>query len=182
MRQRDYAAAAFEDGEDHDATVLDLRAGATRELTPTVRGEATLGYARLETDGRGLEDLNHFVYDANVTWEPSALTTLQVTASRDVDPTSTSGVAGALQHQVGLRVDHDLRRFWTVTGLLTWSREDFDQIDTFNQQIDASVEMTYLINRELAILARYAYTDFDSSFDGGDYTANRVRIGARISR
>ena len=55
-------------------------------------------------------------YAANVEWYATPLTTVSFSARRDVEETGAAGAATYLSSDLGLRVDHELRRNIILSG------------------------------------------------------------------
>src|SRR6185503_14702437 len=83
-----------------------------RKLT----GEISVGYMERKFDDPTLVKLKGIVGDASVIWKATGLTTATLTATSRAEETVLAGVSGVLRRDVGVQVDHALRRWliWTV--------------------------------------------------------------------
>ena len=92
------------------------RVGTTFEITRKLTGEVSVGYLTRHYQDPTLLDLRGLVFDASLKWEATGLTTATLTATSRADESVVAGWSGALRRDVGVQVDHALRRWliWTV--------------------------------------------------------------------
>ncbi|MEM8627916.1 MAG: outer membrane beta-barrel protein, partial [Pseudomonadota bacterium] len=191
--QRNYAAPRFADGFSRDADIYDLRVGAAARINPVLTGTASIGYGWLERRGQTQVDIvgddldapadaGTVTLDAALVWDPTTLTQVGFTATRGLDPTTANGSAVTVQTLIGAQIDHQLRQNLQLTGALSWAQEEFVGIDLEEQQVDASVEMTYLFNRMVEVNGRYEYTRSETNTPNADFQSNTVRLGMRFRR
>lgn len=156
--------------------------GATVNFTELLVGEASVGQFNRDYDNGTTVD--GLAIDANVAWYVTGLTTLTFNASRNVE--DTSAVAGAqpyTESEYGARVDHELRRNVILTAGVQAGQREYDSIDRDDDFTRADVGGDYLLNRRVAIRARYTFNDVQS--DGADryrdFEENEFSIGVRFA-
>ena len=74
------------------------------------------------------------------------------------------------------------RRHLVGTAALRYTRADFKGVDLVEQDLTTSLGVEYFARREVALFARYAHVDFETTTPAGDYTADEFRIGMRLRR
>ncbi|HEX8901535.1 outer membrane beta-barrel protein [Vitreimonas sp.] len=155
-----------------------LLAGVSVNFTDLMRGEINVGQFEREYDaGNSVEGL---AVAANLEWYPTGLTTVTVTGRRN-----TEDVIGATESQpfteteFGARVDHELLRNLILTAGAQIGRRDYESIDREDEVLSADVGADYLINRRVALRARYVFDDVQSSGIDRyrDFEANAFTLG-----
>jgi hypothetical protein len=129
-----------------------------------------------------LQDITGLIFDGQLTWIATGLTTFKLNAASGIDETSVFGASGVLRHEARLSMDHAFRR-WLIGSLgVGWLREDYEGTTLVNDYLRISAALTYSLNRSLALKAEYRNEQFFSSVAGQDYTANIGLIGIRLQR
>ncbi len=159
-----------------------LKTGITFGRKEWLFGEVSAGIAHRTYADTTLQDITGLIFDAQLTWLATGLTTFKFNAASGIDETSVAGASGVLRHEVKLTVDHALRRWLTGTLGVGWLREDYEGTTLVNDYLRISAALTYSLNRSLALKAEYRNEHFLSSVPGQDYTANIGLIGIRLQR
>ena len=104
------------DGLQRDSKSLTPRVGTTFDIARRLTGEISVGYLTRKFDDPTLPTLAGIVADASLIWNATGLTTVTLIASSKGEETVVQGVSGALRRDIGVQVDHALRRWliWTV--------------------------------------------------------------------
>lgn len=165
-----------------DSDGYTLKTGITFGRKEWLFGEVAAGLAHRSYADATLQDITGLIFDAQLTWLATGLTTFKFNAASGIDETSTAGASGVLRHEVKLTVDHALRRWLTGTLGVGWLREDYEGTTLVNDYLRISAALTYSLNRSLALKAEYRNERFLSSVPGQDYTANIGLIGIRLQR
>lgn len=157
-----------------------ISAGVRMNLTGLVTGEVTVG--QFERDYSGVT-VDGAAYAANVEWYATPLTTVSFSARRDVEETGAAGAATYLSSDLGLRVDHELRRNIILSGGVGRVQRDYEApTDRQDEATYADLGVEYLVNRRLALEARF--DRIDSQSDGlnrdRDFEVNRFVTGIKI--
>ena len=137
-----------------------------------------------------LAALRGVVADASLIWDATGLTTVTLTATSRGEETVLAGVSGALRRDIGVQVDHALRRWliWSVRA--GYGIDDYKSIpcecNGFLERVDKRTSLgtvlTYKISRELALKGEYRYDQLRSNTAGVDYNANVFLIGLKLQR
>jgi len=165
-----------------DSTGQTYLVGASTSLSRVVSGEAAIGYFRQEYDAVAVGAVDGLGVRGRVQWFPTQLTTATFTMSRQAQETDLSAVGSAVSTNVGVQVDHELRRDLILTGRVGTGSYDFRGFDRTDDRVEAGVGATYLINRKASISVNYDYTDSQSSgaLRDRDYTVNRFGVGLQL--
>jgi hypothetical protein len=183
LNQRNYKTVALTDGFSRDSSGERYRIGVSFGNTgQRIRGEASLGYAvQRPSDGR-LGETDGLIFDANLAYRMSALTSFLLTAKSDVAESSLGGSGGALSRQIGLEARHAFRRNLIANAGFGFSVADYSGVSQVEKELKSFVGVEYFVNREVTLFSRYQHTDFTSTDAGRNYNADEVRVGMRIKR
>ncbi len=160
----------------------EVQTGVALDIGPKLRGEISVGLVRQNPDDVRLETVEGVVIDTNLTWRPTALTTLAFTAQSDVNETTIGNSSGALTHSFAVDLRHALRRHFILTGGLSYRVQNYIGSNVEDQEFAATMGGEYLLSRSTAIVARYQYTDFWTGNAQREYQENEARIGVRLRR
>lgn len=165
-----------------DSDGYTLRTGITFGRKEWLFGEVSAGVAHRSYADPALQSITGLVFDGQLTWVATGLTTFKLTAASGIDETSVLGASGVLRHEARLTMDHAFRRWLIGTLGVGWLREDYEGTTLVNDYLRISAALTYSLNRSLALKAEYRNEHFFSSVPGQDYTANIGLIGIRLQR
>ncbi len=159
-----------------------LRAGITFGRKKWLFGEVSAGFAHRSYADPLLQDVSGLIFDAQLTWLASGLTTFRLNAASGIDETSVLGASGVLRREVRLTMDHAFRRWLVGSVSVGWLREQYEGAALVNDYLRASAALTYSLSRSLALKAEYRNEHFFSNVPGQDYTANIGLVGIRLQR
>ncbi len=182
LNQRDKGATAA-DGVPRDSDGTRTRVGLDLGATGAVlRGTISIGYGvQGPNDGR-LDSIRMMLFDANIAWRPTEITSFLLTASSDIYDTTTTGSGGVITHQVGLEVRHALRRYLIASAGISYTAYDYDSVTLNESTLTTTAGAEYYASPELVLFARYQHLAFDSNAAGSDYDVDEVRIGVRLRK
>lgn len=151
--------------------------------TDLMRGELTVG--QFERDYTAADNFDGLAIAGNLEWYVTQLTTLTFTARRDAD--DQVGVSSGLPfvtEEFGARVDHELRRNIILTAAASIGEREYDTnlIDRNDDIREFEVGADYMLNRRVALRARYNYDEVESNGvdEGRDYDVNTVSVGLSL--
>ncbi|MGF1651371.1 MAG: outer membrane beta-barrel protein [Hyphomicrobiaceae bacterium] len=182
LNRRDVEVAASSDGLSRDTRGYAMRAGiAFGGTDETLRGEFSVGYGAEAPDNGALPELSAFLYDANVAWRLSALTTLGFRASTSFDVSTIAGVVGSVTRTAGVELRHAFltNLIGTVSGDVAIERFEGTNLRETEARFASGLE--YFMNRHVAVSGTYTHTRFDSNAVGRDYRDDTLRLGLRVS-
>lgn len=156
--ERDYENSASLSSE--GTTLL---AGVNMNFTDLLVGEITAGRFTRDYDGGASAD--GLAVMANLEWYPTGLTTVTFNARQNAeDVVGATTATPFTESQYGVRVDHELLRNVILTaGAQAGRREYEDPIDREDEVVSAEVGADYIVNRRIALRARYTFDDVQSS-------------------
>jgi len=163
-----------------DATGFTVQGGINFELAAPFRGDIAVGYLEENRDSPLFADISGLSVDGRLQWFPTRLTTFTLTGSRRTTDVGLVAAAAATSNSANLRVDHELRRNFTVYadgGLFDTEFEDFDRDDTF---FDVGLGGIYKLNKRLHLEAFYRYTNRNSTLLTEEFNQNIVGFELRF--
>lgn len=171
------------DGISRDSDGTRTRVGLDFGSTGAVlRGTISIGYGRQEPKAASLAPVDAFLFDANLAWRPTEITSLMLTAASDIYDTTTVDSGGVIAHTVGLELRHALRRYVIASAGIAYTHYDYDATPFTEDQWLGFAGLEYYASPELVLFTRYEHLDYNADDATGDYERDEVRIGARIRR
>lgn len=160
----------------------DARAGVLIELTGLLAGEVYGGYVQRRYDDSSLTDIGVPIVGANILWNLSGLTTVEMDVSRDVTETTSIGVSGILNTGVEFIVNHELKRNILLRGELGYRESEFRGTGRSDDIYEAELGAQYLLNQNFSFEASLKYTDRSSSLSLQSYeqTVASVTLVAKM--
>jgi hypothetical protein len=193
------------DGFQRDSTGLTGKVGSTFELARRLTGEIAVGYTQRNYLDPRFDPLNALIGNASLIWTADALTTVKLTASSTVGESTVSGVSGILYRDVGLQIDHALRRWLIATAKFGFGVDSYKGgIDTSagsaaicdcvistpgetspdrqDLRYEVGFGLTYKLSPEVQLKGEVRRNWAHSNVAGNDYTSNIFLLGLRIQR
>lgn len=183
LNQRAYETFAASDGIGRDSLGERYRFGVDFGSTgQTLRGEASIGFGRQTPNDGRLDEVDGFLFDSNLAWRASELTSFFLIARTDLYDTNTAGSAGVVARLISLEARHAFRRYFIVTAGLTYSKNDYDNVAIVEHQWAPKLTAEYYVNREITLFGRYEHSAWRADQPDGDYDVDDVRLGVRFRR
>ena len=180
LNDRDYDKSPLVPGSERDSDGYELVGGISSGISNLVVGELHVGYLDQDYDGSAFRDVDGFSFGLDLEWSVTELTAIRATASRSVVDATTAGAGGILSSEAGIGVDHELRRNLLLSGDLSYSEGDFKGVDREDRLRSATLELKYLLNRNVHLHLRYRFDDRDSDAANLDYHRNRLTLGVQF--
>ena len=168
-------------GFDRDSSGFLARLGSTFEITRTLTGEASAGYARRVYNDNRLPILAGPTLDGKLVWAATPLTTLTLRAATELNETTVAGSSGAVSHTLSADVSHALLRNLTLGAGLSLNETQYKGAPIDERTFVGSLRSEYAFNRFLRMRASYAYEKLDSSQVGASYNAHVFLLGLRLN-
>lgn len=182
LNQREKSALP-PDGISRDSAGTRTRVGVDFGANGAIlRGTISVGYGQQNPDDSRLRTVEAFLFDANLAWRPSEITSFLLTAQSDIYDTTTTNSGGVVSHRVGLEARHAFRRYLIATAGLTYTVNDYDAVTVRENQLLSYLGAEYYASPELVLFARYQHLNFDSNEVNRDYEADEFRVGVRLRR
>lgn len=176
--RREQRDASNKSGRDNN--VYGVGIGTAIDITGILFGEVAVGWEKQEFDESDRGSNDDFAYRADLTWDPTGLTSVRLDGSGGFVPSDVG--SSNIQNRIGLRVDHELLRNLLIGGGVTYTRDDFQDTNRTDNRFDVGPGITYLINRHFSVGANYTSTirnsdDSDREFDRHLVT---LRVNAQL--
>lgn len=158
-----------------DNTVYSVAVGTAIDFTAVLFGEVYAGWSLQEYDESDFDSEDGLNYGVNMTWNPTALTSLRLSGAGGFTPSDVG--SSNLESRIGLRVDHELLRNVLIGGQIRYTRDDFQNASgRVDNRIDVGPDVTYLINRHLSVGAGYVFTKQYSDENDEEFSRNVVSL------
>jgi hypothetical protein len=148
--------------------------------SPIWSGEFGVIYIMRDYDDPALAKLDAFGPIGRITWSPSELTSVTLSAETYLDETTDPLSSGVRNYSTVLDITHLMRENLTLSAGLGATYQDTQGVDIRSLEIDANAGITWQINRWLAWKANYEFTWFDTNVEGSDYTENQISVGIEV--
>ena len=163
---------------DRSISGVAFRAGVNFELPQQIRGDVLIGYQTFDSDNPAVSDIDGLAVRANVLWFPTQLTTVRVTAGRDIEDAGPVNAASLVVARVQGQVTHELQR-----NLLGYVRGgyrdlDFEPTPLTEEEYSLGLGGTWKMNNHAHFSLAYDYTDRSSTVQPFD--ENRVLLSLRL--
>ncbi len=171
-----------DNGFRRDSDGYEIAAGVEIDTGPILRGEISVGYEKRDFDDSRLDPIDGFTVDANLTWSPTRLTTVRLSAATDIEETTVAGASGSIERSLGLNLAHSLT--YNLTGEIgvTYVNSTFEGSSLEEDTVEISAGLDYLLNRNVVLRARYEYENFDTTTPGSDYDVQTFRVGVKLQQ
>lgn len=174
--ETDYDREFDNDGFQRSSEGQAIVAGAELDLTGKLFGEVFYGYREHEYEDPRFGQSDGPTYGVDLTWNATGLTTLNLSAARRIAPTTIVGASETEVTEIGLNVDHELRRNLVISIEIARKDEDFTGVDRKDDSVASSISVLYMMNRKLHLDLGYSYDRRESSGSalGRDFRRNIV--------
>ncbi|MEL7047416.1 MAG: outer membrane beta-barrel protein [Pseudomonadota bacterium] len=180
---RDFSQNALSDGLSRNSTGIQYRLGVSFGQTGAyLRGEFALGYGRQNLDEDSLRDSDGLIFDANLAWQATGLTTILFNATTGFENSNTAGTGGVFERRFDLDVRHALRPYLIAEAGVGFANRGFAGIGLDEREVAWNLGLEYTLRREAVVFGTYERTVFRSDFADSDFENNELRIGMRLRR
>ena len=175
-------------------------AGVNLLLGDLVQGSVYLGYVDqfynqhhtftigVDPTLHTLKDVNGLDFGADLTWYPTELLTVHLSASRTLQNTTLAGASAGDDRGVQLAADYELTRRIHLTGRLAYDDVSYQGTATLipprpnraDQDFDVGIGGKWLISHYVWANLTYDYTDRNSNIPAAGYHDNTVMLGLNL--
>lgn len=145
------------------------------------RGEVSVGQFEREYESPAFGTLDGLAIAGRVEWLVTPLTTVTVDGSRTAD--NEIGLASGTPYiisEYGARVDHELRRNIILTAGVRSGEREYEGTDRTDEFLRYDVGADYILNRRVALRARYSVDDVDSTVAVRNFEVEAVSVGISL--
>jgi hypothetical protein len=157
-----------------------VTAGVGFDPSPIWSGEIGLIYMLRDYDDPALDPLEAFGPIGRITWRPTEITDVTLSAATYLDESTDPNSSGTRNWSGDLQLVHAFRENLELQAGIGVSYQDTQGIDVTDVTLDTNLGLTWQINRWLAWKGEYDFTWFDSNLKGSDYTENQISVGLEI--
>ena len=170
-----------------DSDGYNVAVGVSSEITNLISGEAYVGYLDQNYDSPSFKDVSGVSFGANLKWEATKLTSVMVTASREVADSTTPGTGGILYSVAGFGVSHELTPKVALNADFAYYNGNYEGSPNGRKDdgYRASARIDYKLSRMIHLDLAYNFDDRDSKISTGanpsqSYTRNQVTLGVLL--
>jgi len=192
-------------GFQRDSTGLTGKVGSTFNLARWLTGEIAVGYTQRKYVDPRFDNLSGLIGNASLIWTATALTTVKLSASSVIGESTVPGVSGVLSRDVGLQIDHSLRRWLIATAKFGFGVDSYrggtdtsggaaaicdcvisipgeTSPDRQDLRYQVGFGLTYKFSPEFQVKGEVRHDWLRSNVAGSDYDATVFLLGVRIQR
>ena len=128
-----------------------------------------------------LPEVDGVTYGLNLTWNPTALSTVRAVASRKAYETALNNTSGYLSSHLNLSVDHELRRNILIGGGVGVTTNKYFGADREDEVVQSNVQAEWKINRNLKTEVGVRVQQRKSNIPENDYDRDSLYLNLRYS-
>ena len=178
---RDFEIANGADGLRRDSQGERYRAGLSFGATGAyVRGELSVGYGVQRPDEDAFVAFDGVLFDANVAWLMTRLTTVQLEARTAFEDTTLANSPGAISRQVGISLRHALRRNVSLETGVSYELTDYAGIEFSERDLTVRAGIDYSINRHVMLFGRVEHLRQRATDSNRNTQSHEIRFGVRL--
>ncbi|MGE3246500.1 MAG: outer membrane beta-barrel protein [Beijerinckiaceae bacterium] len=169
-------------GYARNSTGVLARLGTSFELTRTLSGEVSGGYAKRNYADPRLTSLGGPTLDASLIWSATPLTTVTFKAQTLLNESTIAGAAGAISRRGSVEINHALLRNLNLGASAVWQNNNYRGIALTENLYEGTLKAEYSLSRSVVVKGSFTHTRLKSSQPGSDFTANTFLLGLRLQR
>jgi hypothetical protein len=127
-----------------------------------------------------LVPINALLFDADLTWRISEITSILFTATTEVGETTTNDTGGVLERTYAVEARHNFSSRLIGSIGASYYNRDFVGGDLTEQQSTEAAGLEYYLNRMWDLFGRYQHTNFYTTSPDGNYSVEEAQIGVRL--
>ncbi len=168
-------------GAGRGARNLEVLGGVRFELPIRARGEIGIGYVHAAFDG-AVRSFSGVGINSSVTFFPTELVTVTVTAQRSLNDAGTPTSSGYVALSAGVQADYEVLRQLIVGAGVQLERDTFNALDRRDGRVAGTVSAEYRSKGGWALRTGYDLLDLTSSGTARykSFNRNRVTLGLRF--
>lgn len=172
-RERDFA------GFNRDSQGYDLRAGVLYDVAGLTFLEVSAGYFQQDFDDPRFATADGVSARLDMTWNPTDLMTVNMSAGRSVAETTQLGVSSIVESHAALGVEYEVDYNLLFDSMARFRRDRFEGSPRRDDNLFARAGVVYLMNEYLSWKLDYQYSQRDSNISGADFVSNTFMLTLR---
>jgi hypothetical protein len=169
-------------GLNRASTRIAVRAGVETDFGEKLRGDIAVGYLREDIADPALEDIAGLSLAGNLNWSPMRGTNVALTATTNVEGSSTATSSGSLLHALSLAVTKKARSNLDLNANLGASVRDYSGPNPNEITLSAGIGFTYWFSRYIGLNGRAAHESVISNDTARESKTNSVYVGVTLRR
>jgi len=165
---------------DRDAVGYDAVAGLSAEINPLLRWRVLGGWGLRDYDQTTLKSVSTGLFEAQITWLPTQLVTVYVTATRSISDTVDTDAAGRTDTTLKARVEYEMARNVVLSAEGLYRESEFSGLTRQDRTYTGRLGVDYWHSKNLMFTFGYEHMERRSNEDAFDVTRNQVRAGAKL--
>lgn len=166
---------------DRDSSGFNITGGISLELTSLVFGHLEVGYITRKYQDSRLDDFSGLSFNGDVLWNVTPLTSVRFRASRTVQDTSSTFIAGNTRSDFRVTADHELYRYIILTGDVSYGHFSPNGPGIGGDEYSIGGSARYLINRRYSVSGGLRHSGRSSDSRFLRYQANYVTLSFRAA-
>ena len=147
---------------DHSSTGYNYNLGVSFDLTSLMTGEIEYGYLKRTYKNTAFKPVSGPSYKAKVSYFPTQLETITVSASRSVEEAPAVNVSGYIKTLAAIRVDHEWSRRLVLTASYESDGYKYNGVDRNDTRNNVYAGAKYSLTRNLSIKGGYTHRSLSS--------------------
>ena len=168
------------EGFRRDSTGTAVETGVTFAIADKLTGDVAIGYLVRQYQDMMLRPVSGFIADANLVWQFSKETTVQLGAKSQVAEIAEPGISGVLRRDATLQIDHQFQPWLIGTLTAGYGQDQFVGSTRVDDRYFVDIGMLYKVSRLLQLKANLRQESTRSNVQENNLTATVVQVGARI--
>lgn len=170
-----YFTTVDRNGFDRNNNGFSVNGGLDMALTDLLQGQFFGGYLK-QNYHAPLTDVSGFNFGADLTWKPTPLWTVRLSASRNLNGTTIGGASTEDDRFVRLDANYKWRENMTLDASTSYTNADFRGSPREDKYYSAGIGLSYLMNHNMNARLGYEYQKRDSTLTGQGYHANVATV------
>lgn len=166
-------------GLDRNNHGYSIDGGLDMSLTNLIQGRFFGGYLSQKYHAP-LTNVSGFNFGADLTWTPTPLWTVNLTASRTLNGTTINTASAEDDRLVRLTADYSFRRNVLIEGSFAYNDANFRGSARDDKYSLFGIGLKYLMNRYMNAQLRYEHQHRNSTIAGQDFDDNAVTAGLNL--
>jgi hypothetical protein len=157
-----------------------IEVGTDLDVTAVLFGNVAIGYRSQDYDDPSFPTIGDVAGRASLTWNPTGLTTVSASITREIIETTVSGSAAIFETVGRVALDHELLRNLLLQAAVSVSDDDYQDIDRSDTYVRAGFGANYLMNRYIRLDLSYEYLSLGTNAQEEEFTTNTLFLGALV--
>ncbi len=166
---------------DHSSEGYNYNLGVSFGLTNLMTGEIEYGYLKRTYKNPAFKPVSGPSYKAKVSYFPTQLETITLTASRSVEETPAVNVSGYVKALAAIQVDHEWSRRLVLTGSYESDGYKYNGVDRNDKRNNVYVGAKYSLTRNLSLKGGYTYRSLSSKGIASVHAYKENAVGVSLN-